>query len=1369
MRTVVWVLALASMVPGQLVLEGGRGPLAGKHVVFLTGDEEYRSEEAMPMLARIVAKRHGAKCSVLFALGEDGAIDPEARGSLGMPEAIDTADLLVMQLRFRAWDDATMQRFVAAYRRGVPIVALRTSTHAFAYPADSESEFKRFSWNSKEWPGGFGRQVLGETWVSHHGNHKVEATRGVIEPANATHPILRGVDDVFGDSDVYTANPPDDCSVLLRGQVLQGLGHDDAPVAGKKNDPMQPIAWTRTHTNDAGTQNFVFCTTMGAATDLRSADLRRLLVNAIYHGLGLDVPAAADVDIVGTYAPTAYGFGVFQRGVHPSEWAMPDDGSQPLQLRKGERVALVGGGLAERVASLGHFEALLHTRFPQLELQVRGFGWPGDEVGVQQRPDDYTRLDDPLVVFAPDTLLCFFGGNEAFAGESGLAGFVTEYERWLDRQTDRLRHEGRTPRFVLISPIATEDTGDPHLPPAAPRNRALAQYSAAIAALAERRGLRFVDVLAPTATRFAAAPGAQCTLDGLQLAETGSTHLALALDRALFGGDNPAVRDGAQFARLLAAVADKAWVHANDYRMLNGWYVYGGRRTFDTKTFPTEYQKVRAMVAARDRHVWALARGEEIAGPDDSATGELFTPETTFGSASYSEPKELRFVSAAESAAAMKVVAGLAVQPFASEADFPELANPVQLNFDDRGRLWVACMPTYPLWRPGDPKPSDRLLIFEDEDRDGRADRVKVFYDQLHCPTGFEFWNGGVLVTCQPRMLFLQDTDGDDRADVVRQMFDGFASDDTHHAIGAYEWSPGGLLHMLEGVHMAGAIETPWGVRRNKGPAGSWVLDPRRRDLRYFQTPGYGNPWCYVFDGRGRGIVGDGTSGQQHFDPLLSGAQFSGRSAPSTVFDNKGMRPVIGSEFLISRHLPDEVQGQMIYACVINMHGLTRFTVREDGAGLTGERIEDLLASDDAMFRPADPQIGPDGALWFGDWCNPLIGHMQYSQRDPNRDKKHGRIFRLVAKDRAPLTPVTQHGKSIPEVFEQLREPEPRTRYRARRWLRARPTDEVLPALRRWVDGIADDPAHDLLAIEALWVQQGHDRVDPALLRACLGAKDPETRAAAVHVVGDMHDRTPDAFTLLAAAARDPHPRVRLEALRGLSFLPTKESVLAALSVTEQAMDKWLEYELDVTLSALAPVWQPRFVAGEALAKPGSTAAEILASHRVVKRSEAAAQKAVARANDRAAPPADRRAAMLELGNLPGNATHGREVFGRICIACHRAGGQGVQVGPDLDGVSKRLTLALMVESIFEPNARIEPKYQMVMLALHNGDALAGFIDAEAPDHLVVRLADGSRRTIALADIKSREALATSNMPEGLGQTLSPRELVDVIAYLKTL
>ena len=303
-----------------VVYEGKQGPGRGKHIVFLTGDEEYRGEEGLPQLAKVLAVRHGFKCTVLFSI-KDGEIDPNTKNNEPGIEALDSADLCVMLLRFREWPDAQMKHFVDYYLAGKPFVALRTSTHAFDYGKDSTSPYKKFHWQSAEWPGGFGRQVLGETWVAHHGAHKQEATRGIIEKSAKSHPILRGVTDIFADTDVYTANPPADAEILVRGQVLTGMKPTDPPVQGKKNEPMQPVVWLRQYRNENGKTNRVLTTTMGAATDLQSEGLRRLLVNGAYWAVGLeqDIPKMADVSYVGEFHPTMYGFNGGKRGVTPAD------------------------------------------------------------------------------------------------------------------------------------------------------------------------------------------------------------------------------------------------------------------------------------------------------------------------------------------------------------------------------------------------------------------------------------------------------------------------------------------------------------------------------------------------------------------------------------------------------------------------------------------------------------------------------------------------------------------------------------------------------------------------------------------------------------------------------------------------------------------------------------------------------------------------------------------------------------------------------------------------------------------------------------------------------------------------------------------
>ena len=305
------------------------GPGNGRHVVLLAGDEEYRSEEALPMLGKILSQRHGFRATVLFSVDPDGTINPKATRSLSNLEALDSADAIVMALRFRAWPDAAMERFERVLLAGKPIVALRTSTHAFSgFPKGSRWE----SWNYNN-QGGFGKRVLGETWVTHWGRHKVEATRGVIEPSQRSHPLLRGVTSIFGDTDVYEAYPPPDATILVRGLVLTGLTPESPPADYRKvrasdkqeqrvNDPPMPIVWTRLHKNDAGTTNRILTTTMGSATDLENEDLRRLIVNGVYWGLGLDVPARADVTYVDEYIPSFYGFEGFRTGLRASDFEL---------------------------------------------------------------------------------------------------------------------------------------------------------------------------------------------------------------------------------------------------------------------------------------------------------------------------------------------------------------------------------------------------------------------------------------------------------------------------------------------------------------------------------------------------------------------------------------------------------------------------------------------------------------------------------------------------------------------------------------------------------------------------------------------------------------------------------------------------------------------------------------------------------------------------------------------------------------------------------------------------------------------------------------------------------------------------------------
>jgi hypothetical protein len=318
-----------------VVYEGKNGPGHGKQVVLLAGDEEYRSEEGLPQLAKILAEHHGFKCTVCFSINKNGEIDPNTQDNEPGIEALDTADACIMLLRFRKWPDEQMKHFADYYLAGKPLIGLRTATHSFNF--GKQGTYAKYTYNNngyvagsewKVWSGGFGREVFGDTWVSHWGNHKHQATLGIIEPSAKDNPLLRGVTDVFGTSDVYEVSLPSDARILMRGQVLSGMNPTDPPATDRKkrsdkqeqgiNDPMMPVAWTREPKNEAGKTNKVLCTTMGAATDLTNEGLRRLIVNGVYWGCGLDIPAAADVKLVGDYQPTQFGFNEGKKGVKPA-------------------------------------------------------------------------------------------------------------------------------------------------------------------------------------------------------------------------------------------------------------------------------------------------------------------------------------------------------------------------------------------------------------------------------------------------------------------------------------------------------------------------------------------------------------------------------------------------------------------------------------------------------------------------------------------------------------------------------------------------------------------------------------------------------------------------------------------------------------------------------------------------------------------------------------------------------------------------------------------------------------------------------------------------------------------------------------------
>ena len=518
------------------------------------------------------------------------------------------------------------------------------------------------------------------------------------------------------------------------------------------------------------------------------------------------------------------------------------------------------------------------------------------------------------------------------------------------------------------------------------------------------------------------------------------------------------------------------------------------------------------------------------------------------------------------------VAPGYEVSLFAAE---PMLANPVQMAWDTRGRLWVLCSPTYPQLEPGE-EPADFLVILEDADEDGRADRHTVFADGLLVPTGFEFGDGGVYVANQPDLLFLADTNGDDRADVRKTLLSGFGTEDNHHAISAFTWGPGGNLYFQSGIFLHTQVETPHGLIRADDGA---VFEFRPRELKLgLHVYGTGtNPWGHAFDRWGQNFLTEGPQGGIWYLTPGQVPFWAKQRVPGIKQPPKSC----GVTFASGGHLPGDMQDVFVLNAFKN-RAVHRYRLDDDSSGFSAQEIvPPLIVSKEEYFRPVDVKMGPDGAIYILDWYNPIIGHMQYNFRDPRRDHNHGRVWRITARGRPPLDGPDIEGSPILQLLDNLRSPELYTRQQSRRRLYELDPQAVASNLHEWVAKLdPSDPDYEEARLNALWTYQTVDRVAPVLLKDLLRSSDSRVRAASTRVLRYWRDRVPDALDELAVQIEDSHPRVRLEALVALSHIPSLRSMELALSVLNQAMDRYLEYALTLTVNALREIWEPAYAAG---------------------------------------------------------------------------------------------------------------------------------------------------------------------------------------------
>ena len=862
------------------------------------------------------------------------------------------------------------------------------------------------------------------------------------------------------------------------------------------------------------------------------------------------------------------------------------ENKEPLvQITPHSSVVLIGNNLGSRMLNYGSLETELQLRHPNDSLIIRnmcdggdtpGFrphsgrvspwAFPGAEKfqselaqnsgseGVFETPDEWlSRLE-------ADIILAFFGYNESFEGAAGLENYKTELDAFIKHSLSQKYNGSTTPQLVIVSPIAFENISDHvDVPNGDLENENLKLYADAMKAISASNNIPFIDVYNPSKKWFE-NPETDFTIDGSQLNEEGYNKLAEFLADELTG--NKAIKSEEKRVAVNDAIKEKNFHWHNDYKIPNGVHVFGRRHApYGPDNYPFEIKKTRQLTTIRDSSIWATAAGNTYdIKSADALTSKLPLVETNYNLGNGEDITHYKY--GEEAIETLTVPKGYKVELFASEKEFPNLANPAQISFDNKGRLWVATLPSYPHYKPGDPKPDDKIIILEDTDNDGKADKETVFADKLHLPIGFEFTPEGVYVSQGTNLKLYTDTDGDDKADKVEIVLSGFDDHDTHHAISAFCADPSGAFYMSEGVFLHTNVETSYGpVRATNG--GFYRYNPQRKHLeRTLQVP-IPNPWGIAFDEWGQDFFLHTSGPKVNWMMPSSLKPIYGIASPLTeelVEEAHRVRPTSGMEFISSSHFPDEVQGDMLLANSIGFLGLKQHQMMEDGTGYTSKHRQDLITSTDPNFRPVEMEIAPDGSLYVVDWHNVLIGHMQHNARDPLRDHAHGRIYRITYPSRPLVEPAKIDGASIAQLFENLKLPEYRTRYRTRRELRGRNTDEVLGYLNTWVNNLdKGDSNYDHNRLEALWVSWGLNKVDAPLLEALLKSDDHRVRAAVVRVIRYIGHQLNNSQDLLKIAATDKHGRVRLEAITAASWLPKSEGMEILEVARKYPLDEWMQ------------------------------------------------------------------------------------------------------------------------------------------------------------------------------------------------------------------
>ena len=850
--------------------------------------------------------------------------------------------------------------------------------------------------------------------------------------------------------------------------------------------------------------------------------------------------------------------------------------AQKLELAKDTHVTFLGNALADRMQHSGWLETLIAQKFADKDLVFRNLAVATDEVNTWHRSEEFGSRDAWLTWTATDVIFAFYGFNESFAGYEGVAKFKENLEKFIKESATKNYGGKGAPKIVLFSPIAAERHQDPNFADPKEINDRLQNYVAAMADVAKANGVQFVDLYTPSQQLYkdAAAKGKSLTMNGLHLTAEGDKALAPVIFKQLFGEDAPAANE-----KLNAAVTEKNWQWHQRYRTIDGYNVYGGRsrmsykakdkdgkegRAFaNNEVMQQEMQQRDVMTANRDKRVWAVAKGGDLVVKDDNLPDVVKVETNKPGD---KPDGSWTYPTAAQVLDRMKHAPGVKVNVFADEAQFPDLINPVQQAWDTKGRLWVAAWTTYPEAWPTT-KNWDKLIVLEDTDHDGKADKCTTFVDKLNGPTGFTFHKDGVILMQAPDLVFLRDTNGDGKADTKERLIMGMDSADSHHTTNALGHDPGGAIYLSDGVFHRTQVETAVGPKRHSDGI-IWRFEPVTGKFEQYAPYGYANPHGKTWDRWGNGVITDATGNANYFDVAFSGYLENGKHGGYKEFWQRPSRPCPATGTISSRHFPDDWQGDFMNLNVIGLQAVTRVDVTQDGSGIKGTTVEHIVSGDPAelpTFRPISVSTGPDGAIYFGDWAQTIIGHLQHNLRDPNRDHQHGTIYRITYEGRDLVKAPKIDGQPLEALLDILKIHEDGTRELAKVEISKHEPTKISEAVKKWVASLdKNDKEIEHQLLEALWVRQWNNIVDADLLKRVLSSPEPRARAAAVRVLGYWRDRVPGTLDLLKKAAVDEDPRVRLHAVRAASFFNGAD-VTAALDVAYSILTKDTDYYLDYT------------------------------------------------------------------------------------------------------------------------------------------------------------------------------------------------------------